>query len=111
MAKQAKFALLLLSLSVGGCTSKEVQVAQPVPPLSKNRHLPVEEIESFIAAEKWREICDLEICRYVVLNATIREDGAVRIGSVSESYPDASWNEIARSFGQDVSLQPSVDLS
>jgi hypothetical protein len=104
-----KFVLCISMFALFGCASVETHVTQATHSLAGNRRLPQNDIKAFIPPADWAKLCDLEYDRYVVMAADIREDGSVIVGKVTESYPDASWNQIARSFGKQVILRATRD--
>ena len=95
----------MAALSLFGCVSKQTPVVQITRTLGTDSRLPQHEIQEFLSQSDWRGLRDLEYERYVVMGADIRPDGSVSIGKVKESYPDGSWNQIARSFGEEVVLR------
>jgi hypothetical protein len=97
-----------LVFSLFGCSSTERTAARREPTLAGNPRFPQRDMEKFFTATKWLKIRDMEYAGYVVLEAHIRSDGSVMLGREIESYPDASWNQLARALGQKVRLNPTT---
>ena len=68
--------------------------------MATNARMPLSDMEAFIAPEEWHRLRDLEYVRYAMMTATIKSDGSVNVGDVTESYPDASWNQLADRSGK-----------
>jgi hypothetical protein len=102
-----RFMICLAAFALFGCASERTLTAKETHSLAGNRRMPLSDMETFIAPAEWHILRDLEYERYVVMAADIQPNGSVKIGEVIESYPDASWNQIAHSFGQEVILRPN----
>ncbi len=87
-----------------GCTSGERHAALETHTLAGTPRFPLNDIETFFPKNKWARFLDLEYERYVILEAQTQPDGRVKIGSIVESFPDASWIGTARTLAQKVEL-------
>jgi hypothetical protein len=92
-------------LALVGCAVEGTRGGPATHTLTGNQQLPQNDIETFLSSADWARLRSLEYARYAIMSADIRPDGSVIVGKVIASYPDASWNEIARSFAQDVILR------
>jgi len=98
-------------LALGGCTHQP----PPLPPhqhtLAADARFPRGEMARFFSPEKWSRLREIEYAGYVIMEAQIRPDGSVVLGRETESYPDASWNLLARALGQQARLLPAMGAS
>ena len=100
--------LAALLLSISGCAAPERTATQSGRTLAGNPRFPQGAMEKFFTPAKWSKIRDLEYAGYVVLEAQIRSDSSVVLGREIESYPDASWDQLARTLGQQARLHPTT---
>ena len=73
--------------------------------LAGSSGLPQRDIETFFSPAHWQKLRKLEYESYVAMQAEIRPDGSVILGKITESLPDASWNDRAYELGQHVTLR------
>lgn len=103
-----RFLILLAALALAGCASEIVHVDGARHSIATNSRMPLSDMEAFIAPEEWHRLRDLEYVRFAVMTAAIQTDGSVKVGAVTESYPDDSWNQLAQSFGREVVLRTNA---
>ncbi len=106
-----RFLVSLSALALAACVSKTSHVTGVPHSIATNPRMPLGDMEAFIAPEEWHRLRDLEYVRYAMMSATIKADGSVIVGKVTESSPDASWNQLAQSFGKEVILRVNATTS
>ncbi len=98
-----RFLIFLPALALAGCVAEQPS-APPTHTIAGDRRLPQEDFKAYVSPATWREYGDLEYERYVAIRAAIQPDGTVKVGKVTEAYPDDSWNDVARKFAHEVTL-------
>ena len=100
--------LLPVALAILGCAAPGPTAAPTAHTLTGNPLLPAGDMAKFFTPDKWTRLREIEYAGYVIIEAQIRPDGSVVLGREIESYPDASWNVMARTLGQQVRLHANT---
>ena len=98
-------AVAALAFLFVGCVSTAPQQNGMMHTLGARRDLPTQDIEKLFGPSEWSKLRDLEYEAVVVMTADVRADGSLRLGRVRESFPDASWQALAKSFASDAELR------
>jgi len=102
-AAAAIFTLLLAS-----CASGVPRQSVEAHTLETIRGLPTQDIEKLFSASEWQKLRRLEYEAFVLMDAEIRADGSLRLQRVRESFPDDSWQPLAKSFAAEAKLRAAT---
>jgi hypothetical protein len=100
--------LAALLCLISGCVSPGLTAVPGKPTLVGNPRFPQGEMEKLFTAAKWLKIRDMEYAAYVVLDAQVGSDGTVTLGRETESFPESSWDLLARALGQQARLHAAT---
>jgi hypothetical protein len=98
---------LLALVMLTACSTTGPAPGAPAVTLAGSRELPGMEIKAYVPPESWEQLGGLEIERYVEFRIQLSDDGSVTVHSVRSAYPDHAWDDIARRFAQNASINAS----